>query len=88
MARAAAPVIAAPLLEVLTKLAAQSLRVQAKTMALAALTPGMSGGGSGACGSTCQRQEAFGVWEMYLSYVTEVQFTISEVQKQFQPQII
>ena len=24
------------------------------------------------CGSTCQRQEAFDVWVLYLSYVTEV----------------
>ena len=37
----------------------------------------MTYAGTGYCGSTCQRQEAFGVWEMYLSYVTEVQFTIS-----------
>ena len=32
---------------------------------------------SGRCGSTCQRQEAFAVCELELSYVTEVQFTIS-----------
>ena len=38
------------------------------------------------CGSTCQRQKAFVVCKLKLSYVTEVQLTISA--RRFRPQNI